>query len=450
MRINPKQLGYGQLPQRLPIHEDVIQMPLPAPRLYRWLQEVPVYPDQMIVPSMNILKSNWKGTHMTRLCCIAIDEMSIDPRYCYDHNQDRIFGGEKNVTVITVRGLCYAWKQVIYFTFDSSISAVTLRNIIRQLYEVHAEVVSVTSDMGSKNQAMWKELGVGRVIGGVIESTRFKHPNTGNNLGVPDLPHLVKLLRNHTMDNGITIEEGVELNKDFFRDLIMKQNEEFKLTFKLTHKHINCKGKQRQAVGPAFNVFSRPVAEAATFIYPHNETKGKIAAFIQLVSDFCDLTNCRSKVKTSNPYTSPYGTYQAEQDELLERAFTAFSTMVVGQRKRRTYAPFQKGLLMFIISLRGLLNDVKQPPANAKFVIPKNMNQDLLENSFSRLRSFGGFHQNPNAAEVGHRIKKLLLSWNFVTPRGTPVAIEPNENDNSDCITFIHAKSSEKPPCAGI
>ncbi|ODM95992.1 Transposable element P transposase [Orchesella cincta] len=60
---------------------DVIQMPLPAPRsVYRWLQEVPVYPDQMIVPSMNILKSKLeKATHMTRLCCIAIDEMSIDP-----------------------------------------------------------------------------------------------------------------------------------------------------------------------------------------------------------------------------------------------------------------------------------------------------------------------------------------------------------------------------------
>ncbi|CAL8072307.1 unnamed protein product [Orchesella dallaii] len=101
---------------------------------------------------------------------------------------------------------------------------------------------------------------------------------------------------------------------------------------------------------------------------------------------------------------------------------------------------------MFITSLRGLLDDLKNSPVNAKFIMPKNLNQDLLENAFSRIRGFGAFHQNPNAEEVGHRIKKLLLSWNFVDPKGAPVVMDKNEKGESDCISFIHARSKEKLP----
>jgi len=144
---------------------DVIHIPLPSPRtIYRWLQGVPVYPDQMLRPVMNLLKAKLEDqTPMQCICSIALDEMAIDPSYCYDQNQDRIYGGAKNVTVVTARGLFYNWKQVIYFTFDSTITAKTIKCIIMELHKVNAKVVSITSDMGTKNQGLWKELHIGRV-----------------------------------------------------------------------------------------------------------------------------------------------------------------------------------------------------------------------------------------------------------------------------------------------
>jgi len=243
------------------------------------------------------------------------------------------------------------------------------------------------------------------------------------------------------MDSQITLEDGTIIDKTVFQDLVDKQKGEFKLAPQITHKHLNVKYRGRQRVAPAFQLYSRRVSEALKFMYPTNQLKHKQANFIQLVNDFCDISNTRTKQQNSSRYTSPYGMFQNEQDELYEKAYHIFSTMVVGQRRTKSFAPFQRGLLMYIISIRGLLEDMKQPPINAKYLMTHKVNQDVLENVFSRLRSFGHFHTNPCATEVITRIKKLLLSWNFIDSKETSVAIESDENPGYDCVNFIKTPS---------
>ena len=91
---------------------DIIHLPLPHHRtVYRWLERARVQPDCLIKPVLAIIRENLQSeTAINRICGISIDEMSIDPKYCYDPVQDIVYGGKKNVTVVTVRGIISSWK----------------------------------------------------------------------------------------------------------------------------------------------------------------------------------------------------------------------------------------------------------------------------------------------------------------------------------------------------
>ena len=70
-----------------------------------------------------------------------------------------------------------------------------LFEIISKLNEIGYNVVAIVSDMGSKNMGLWKDLDIS------IHKTSFLHPITGNNIYTfADVPHTLKLLRNHFLD----------------------------------------------------------------------------------------------------------------------------------------------------------------------------------------------------------------------------------------------------------
>lgn len=70
-----------------------------------------------------------------------------------------------------------------------------LYNIIEVLYTNGFNVIAIVSDMGSSNIALWKNLDIS------ITHTSFKHPMTDKNVHIfADVPHLLKLARNHFLD----------------------------------------------------------------------------------------------------------------------------------------------------------------------------------------------------------------------------------------------------------
>ena len=72
--------------------------------------------------------------------------------------------------------------------------------------------------------------------------------------------------------------------------------------------------------------------------------------------------------------------------------------------------PFQKGFLTSIRSLLGLLTDLT--PLKVKYILTARLNQDCLENVFSRIRGLGHFYDHPLPAEVKFRIRLLLVGAN--------------------------------------
>ena len=77
-------------------------------------------------------------------------------------------------------------------------SAEILNEIVCCLDAIGFCVVAIVSDMDSTNQGIWKELGVS------IEKTSFPNPTDDKKsiFVFADVPHLIKLLRNHFLDTG--------------------------------------------------------------------------------------------------------------------------------------------------------------------------------------------------------------------------------------------------------
>jgi hypothetical protein len=270
--------------------------------------------------------------------------------------------------------------------------------------------------MGTNNQGLWKEFGVCKVVRGAIDKTWFPHPDTGLRIWVfPDFPHLLKLMRNHTMDDGITFKDGSVLNKDTFLKFLQMQQKEFSMAPSIIHRHVHCVGRQRQNVAIAFQLFSNKVAKAMPILMPGNITQ---AHFIQIVNDFSDLINTRDAEVPSNVVQCAYGMNLPEQNKMLDLAFKAFSDMVVGTRK--SYCPFQKGLLIAILSLRGLFSDMSED-CGALYIMTARLNQDYLENLFSQIRGLGGQSRDPTALDFKYRIKKVICSRSLLTPGTTSV-----------------------------
>jgi hypothetical protein len=108
----------------------------------------------------------------------------------------------------------------------------------------------------------------------------------------------------------------------------------------------------------------------------------------------------------------------SEQNKMLDIAFKAFSDMVVGTRK--SFCPFQKGLLIAILSLRGLFSELSED-YGARYIMTARLNQDYLENLFSQIRGLGGQSRDPTALDFKYRIKKVICSRSLLTPGTTSV-----------------------------
>lgn len=96
--------------------------------------------------------------------------------------------------------------------------------------------------MGAGNMALWSKLNVA-----YNKNSSFSHP-CDSSLKIivhADVPHLIKLARNHLFDQGFIVENSGEnyiINIDY---------SELTLAHKLTEFHLNVKGSMRQRVRPA-------------------------------------------------------------------------------------------------------------------------------------------------------------------------------------------------------
>jgi hypothetical protein len=339
---------------------------------------------------------------LEKLGVICFDEMDIRRFYEFDTREKVVYGPNKKLQMAIVRGLTHPWKQPIYFDFDKKMTKDLLFDIIRHSESCGIKVIGVTFDLG--NPTIIKEL--------ALSPTNFSFRNpvdpTREVFVFLDAPHLLKLIRNHLVDEGMEFElnneKFVVCQKDF-EDILALDSGELKLTKgKLREEHVHCKKSTRQRVRLAAQLLSQTTSRAMTFLF--GEPKAKQAKAVQLINDWFDVMNS-SHTYSQKKLSCGFRIHLEDQEKALSDMENLFqSSKVIG---RKSKLPFQNGVLISIRSTRALFRHLVNTEPDFKYLLLSHVNQDVIENKFSRIRGIGGDNTHPGPVQAIQRIRILML-----------------------------------------
>jgi hypothetical protein len=171
-------------------------LPMPGLSTLRsWLKNFKCYPG-LQKDVLQVLNSKLSGDHPKDFCqaILSFDEMTVENCYEYHHGQDKVYGPHTKVQIGILRGLIHKWKIPIFYAFDTPMTKSILFDIIQQAESHKANIRGIACDLG--NQKLFAELEFSE------ERHWFANPSdTTRRIYVfPDAPHLLKLLRNHLLD----------------------------------------------------------------------------------------------------------------------------------------------------------------------------------------------------------------------------------------------------------
>ena len=368
---------------------------------------------------------------------IVFDEMDIQSKENYSaHFKERVPAAKK-VLVVMVRGLRAGFKEIIYYNFDTIMKKETgksgmdlqlLGQLIEEVERSGGFVRGVTLDMGNKTL-----LSECRVFEG---SSSFPHPTRKDQkiYVFPDVPHLIKLLRNHILKEGVKFNfEGktCTLSKTDFEKLLQEDAAlgELRRLFKLKRIHLDCHGHQLQNVRTAVQLLSQSVANSFTLGGRRDH-----AYFVSVVNNWFDVLDSRVKYHRYNKIKSGLGVNWEEQDKSLSEMYELASQMVIGptqkmKGERKEMVAFQKGILCSIKSVRSLWEELRQE--GFSYLLTHKLNQDIIENLFSAVRGMGGSDTNPDPVTLCNRIRILKIQQDFdpikllIEDKNTSVELSP-------------------------
>ncbi len=278
------------------------------------------------------------------------DEVEINKKPCFDLKNDKILGPFSKVQVILIRGLCSNWKQPIFFDFNYSFTKENFLELLHKIEEIGLFPISVVCDYGPGNRKLLKELQIS-YENPVFSDSTLKNPV----FFLADVPHMIKLLRNHVLDQGFLLASGSKITKNLYEKILKLDNGELKICHKLSANHLTVLGPQRQNVRKAVQLFSNTVGNFVLQFIPEESNAGN---FILLIDKLFDLFNSFSDENQINPWKKAY-IGSNEQNLLLSNAFKEISTMRVlrnytKNNKIPPLLPFQIGLLQSINALQKL------------------------------------------------------------------------------------------------
>ena len=402
-------------------------LPLPAnSTLKNWVKSFRCQPG-MQNDILKILSSkiNSEGSELPKLASLAFDEMNIAECLEYDASADRVFGPHKKVQVAMLRGICQKWKQPVFFDFDVPMKLDLLFRIIISAESQGIEIWDIAFDLG--NAGLMGELGVSE------DRPYFPNPFDPERpiFAYPDPPHMLKLARNHLLDQGFTLEDGTEVTRRDFEAILLKDCSELKVCHKLTQHHLDVKGSARQNVRVAAQLLSHSTATALKCF-----GKEKQADFVETVNNWFDVLNSRLEFDPA-PLKCAYGLKKEEQDAALLKMANMISKARV--KNRKGLLPFQKGILIGIKSLMAMFQELKSRYP-IRYLKTHCTNQDVVENFFSRVRALGATHTHPGPVAAKNRIRLLLLGNEAdIIVKTAPVEFLP-EADGTEQVPMISQK----------
>lgn len=178
-----------------------MHIPLPSEAtIKRWASKIQIRPGLQEDVLIVLGKLSSTLSPVQRLVCLSFDEVMLSQRAQYDAARDAVVGPNSHAQVVMMRPLQGDWKQPIYFGLDEAMTPALYDKIVEHLYQIGFIVVATVCDLGPSNQGFLSELGVYRSDVSYVE-----HP-CDKELKIhffADVPHMLKLLRNHIIDKGI-------------------------------------------------------------------------------------------------------------------------------------------------------------------------------------------------------------------------------------------------------
>ncbi|KAK9754753.1 hypothetical protein QE152_g962 [Popillia japonica] len=249
-----------------------------------------------------------------------------------------------------------------------------------------------------------------------------------------DVPHLLKLVRNHFLDQGFYIN-GKSITKDSIQKLLEVANSELTICPKINSSHLELTGPQHPRVRPATQLLSRTVAKALEYCGTNNMLPATnwrdTSNFILMINDWFDVHNSTSKFCGNNPTKNAFGIDLENQENILDNISATMEQMIVGKHKsmisfqkildnisatmeqmivgkHKSMISFQKGVVLSNRSLKELYKHCNKE-YGVEYLLTRRLNQDVLENLFSYIRGMGGSDDHPHPLDFRHRLRWYLL-----------------------------------------
>lgn len=353
-----------------------------------------------------------------RHASLMIDEMQITPGLVYDHSCCNVMGaptlpladGSLPDDCLATHGLVFMlggfssrWKQTIGYhltgnSFDANSLRSELINIITACESLGLKIHVLVSDMGGGNLALWRLFGI-RAGKYSRPSTSCVHPcDQSRRLWfMPDVPHLLKSLRNHlTRGQAIYLPDDIVkmhqlptncVDLRYVKELIEHdEKSEIKLAPHLNSSCVEPNHYDKMKVKFAYSLFHNDTSAGLHMLVENGKiSKDALttAWFISTVFRWFRLMTSRtSKLAFSHSVQAAYG----EAVKFLTEIVDLFSKISIGAPTNAPWKPIQTGITVATLTALDLQSTMLDK-YNFSYFLLSRLSQDPLENLFSTLRS---------------------------------------------------------------
>lgn len=379
-----------------------------------------------------------------KLCSLVFDEMSIKEKVSYNIARDDVDGFEdfgmcgrthyvaNHATVFMARGLIHPWKQSVGYVLssgpiDSALLHTLLLECIDKLVEAGLEVKCIVADQGSNNRKMFTQH---------LKVTEFKPFFIHNSTTVYvlyDPPHLLKCVRNNLKKSGFKVGANIISWKHIVDFYLFDCQSPIRMAPRLTDRHIYMPPFSALSVRLATQVLSHSVAVGLTMIsrITNNAEMLQTAHFIEQFDVLFNAFN--SKVLTSSQKMGHAVSNSSGHTAFLKECLVWLESVTPTSG---ISLPCLSGWKMDIRALLALWDDLSTNHG-IKFLLTARLNQDCIENFFSRIRGNSASVCSPSAADFRRFLCRAMIDQIFIH--------SPNSNCEEDSDNFLLHLCNLKP-----
>lgn len=343
----------------------------------------------------------------------------------------------------TCRSLFDDWKQLIYYNCNRPLNSMIIKDIIKKLYEVGYTVVAITHNLNAFHSKTWKKLKVGVGVG---LNCYFTHPSD-KNLKVfvfVDGHHLLKLMRNHFLDNGFLINHTL-ICKDIIEKMLQVHDTDLQVILDLTKADLLVNNQERQKLSSATKLFSPKTARAIELCGQKNYLNGTdswntTAEIFKLIHCWFNLFNSKNK-DDFDPAKAPFGLNLVYQNDVLNKMANFMSEIILQSSDDST--SFKKNIILSNESLKQLFPYLQEKYTTTQFsvthILTHKLTLDYLEGLATFLQTEGIFNAHPPAFNFQFRIRSYILGKYLFDPSCT---FSSEVHSEKNLISFITSEEA--------